>query len=108
MASCSSLFGLVRIACVRPGTLAVGVRDVVTLVSVSSGKCVNPVAPSSGLPTVNGVIVVLAITGAAAVNATPSRLTVVPCGMDPMRTTLGGSAGWVVLGTLIQTPGSKC
>ena len=33
----------------------------------------------------NGVIVVSAITGAGAVNTMPSRLMVVPWGIDPMR-----------------------
>ena len=78
MAFLSSRFGLVRTAWVKPGTLAVGVRDVVTLASVSSGKWANPDVPSSGFPTWNGVMVVSAINGVGAVNAPPSRLTVVP------------------------------
>ena len=54
----------------------------------------------------NGVIDEGANTGAGAVNTMPSRFMVVPCGIDPMRETLPGAAGLVVLGTLIQTPGS--
>ena len=34
--------------------------------------------------------------------------TTVPCGIDPIRTTVGGSFGSVVCGTCAQMPGSMC
>ena len=65
-------------------------------------------APSSGLPILNGVIGVGWMTGCGAVNALPCMLIVVPWGIEPIRVIVAGSLGLVVSGTLLKTPGSKC
>lgn len=43
----------------------------------------------------------------ATVNDFPWASIVVPCGIDAMRTTVASSAGSVVTGTAIHSPGSK-
>ena len=45
--------------------------------------------------------------GPAIVNALPWARTAVPCGIDAIRTTVGGSFGAVVAGTVAQMPGSR-
>lgn len=44
--------------------------------------------------------------GPVIADARPYARIVVPWGIDPIRTTVGTSAGFVVLGTVVQIPGS--
>src|SRR5215471_6154659 len=81
-----------------------GIRAVLLVAAVWLGKGIL----LWGGRVANGVMSTAGMFGfPAAVDEVPWASTVVPCGIDAMRTTVGPSAGSVVCGTAIQMPGSK-
>src|ERR1700753_3361294 len=89
------------------GVRSWGIRAVPLAAAVWLGKVILP----AGLPMANGVMSIAGITfemviGALMSAVPPWAAIVVPCGMEGIRTTVPGSAGWVVWGTIIHSPGS--
>ena len=105
-AACNTEFGLSTICCVMLASPAPFVRNSVGFVRSCSGKWILP----ARLPIGNGRMSVSLILGGpfASSNTLPCARMVVPCGIEAMRTTVGGSRGLAVLGTVAQMPGSMC
>lgn len=62
----------------------------------------------AGLPMRKGVILISAISGPVGIGfAVPCAMTVVPCGIGAIRTTVGPTLGCSVFGTVAQIPGSR-
>src|SRR5579863_4852579 len=55
-----------------------------------------------------GMMLMSGMTAAVSMLTVPWATIAVPCGIEAMRTTLGGTAGSVVSGTMTQIPGSMC
>src|SRR5580704_15745116 len=106
MALRSTVFGSVSIAWVMvpaamKGVRSCGMRAVPVAVAVWLGNG-NRLAPAVGVMSTDGIV-----GGPANWVDVPCARIVVPCGIEAIRATSWPSAGSVVGGTQIQSPGSR-